>query len=116
VRLPWVRAGLLLGLLFLIGPISDLANGSYSPARTTAIAASLAAFVAPRVCRINLSSDTNEVALQIENDGAPAHPGSSNGTGLTGLAERARRLDGALESGARPEGGFRLRLTVPLPS
>jgi two-component system sensor histidine kinase DesK len=69
-----------------------------------------------RVCRINLSSDTNEVALQIENDGAPAHPGSSNGTGLTGLAERARRLDGTLDSGARPEGGFRLRLTVPLPS
>jgi two-component system, NarL family, sensor histidine kinase DesK len=67
-----------------------------------------------RVCRINLSTDTNEVALQVDNDGAPAHTGSSNGTGLVGLAERARRLDGTLESGARPEGGFRLRLTVPL--
>jgi two-component system, NarL family, sensor histidine kinase DesK len=69
-----------------------------------------------RVCRINLSSDTNEVALQVDNDGAPARTGSDNGTGLAGLTERARRLDGTLESGARPEGGFRLRLTVPLPA
>jgi two-component system sensor histidine kinase DesK len=69
-----------------------------------------------RVCRITLSTDPNEVALQVDNDGAPAHTGSSNGTGLAGLGERARLLDGTLESGARPEGGFRLRLTVPLPT
>jgi two-component system, NarL family, sensor histidine kinase DesK len=69
-----------------------------------------------RVCRINLSTDSNGVALQVDNDGTPALTGSSNGTGLAGLAERARRLDGTLESGARPEGGFRLRLTVPLPA
>jgi two-component system sensor histidine kinase DesK len=69
-----------------------------------------------RVCRINVSTDTNGVALQVENDGATAHTGSSNGTGLAGLAERARRLDGTLESGTRPEGGFLLRLTVPLPA
>jgi two-component system sensor histidine kinase DesK len=67
-----------------------------------------------RVCRINLSTDTNGVALQVENDGVPVHTGSSNGTGLAGLAERARRLHGTVEAGARPEGGFRLRLTVPL--
>jgi two-component system sensor histidine kinase DesK len=68
-----------------------------------------------RVCRIDLLTDSNGVALQVDDDGTPVLTGSSNGTGLTGLAERARRLDGTLESGARPEGGFRLRLTVPLP-
>jgi two-component system, NarL family, sensor histidine kinase DesK len=68
-----------------------------------------------RVCRIDLFKDSNGVALQVDDDGTPVLTGSSNGTGLTGLAERARRLDGTLESGARPEGGFRLRLTVPLP-
>ena len=69
-----------------------------------------------RACTITLSTDTNGVALQVDDDGAPAHTGSSNGTGLAGLAERARRLHGTLEAGARPEGGFRLRLTVPLPA
>jgi two-component system sensor histidine kinase DesK len=67
-----------------------------------------------RACTITLSTDTNAVALQVDNDGMAPDTGSSNGTGLAGLAERARRLDGTVEAGARPEGGFRLRLTVPL--
>jgi hypothetical protein len=37
-----------------------------------------------------------------------------NGAGLVGLAERAGHLEGTLRAGARPEGGFRVRLTVPL--
>ena len=41
---------------------------------------------------------------------APGHGGS----GLDGLRERAQRVRGTLEAGARPEGGFRLRVTVPL--
>ena len=36
------------------------------------------------------------------------------GSGLTGLAERAEGVHGTLEAGVRPEGGFRLRLSVPL--
>jgi hypothetical protein len=40
-----IRAGQLLGLLFLAGPISDLARGSGSQARVTAIVAALIAFV-----------------------------------------------------------------------
>jgi hypothetical protein len=141
-RLAWVRGGLLLGLLFLIGPISDLVNASDSPARTTAIAVLLATFVAlyqqrSRIClpgpfarRPRTLSATaapacagstfpgtrTEVALQVDNDGAPARIGSDNGTGLAGLAERARRLEGTLDSGARPEGGFHLLRMVPLPS
>ena len=37
------------------------------------------------------------------------------GSGLAGLRERALRVHGTLEAGTRPEGGFRLRVTVPLP-
>jgi two-component system sensor histidine kinase DesK len=41
-----IRAGQALGLLFLIGPVSDLVSSSGSPAQTTAIAVVLVAFVA----------------------------------------------------------------------
>lgn len=42
------------------------------------------------------------------------HTSQRDGTGLAGLAERARRLHGTVEAGPRPSGGFRLRLTLPL--
>ena len=41
-----IRLGQILGLLFLIGPFSDLARGSGSPAHLAAISATAAAFVA----------------------------------------------------------------------
>jgi two-component system sensor histidine kinase DesK len=65
-------------------------------------------------CAITLSSTAGAVALQVDDDGAGPAAGRGDGFGLTGLAERARRLHGSLEAGARPEGGFRLRLTLPL--
>lgn len=65
-------------------------------------------------CEITLASDDHSVALQVDDDGAPEPSAARNGAGLTGLAERARRLHGTLETGTRPEGGFRLRLRVPL--
>lgn len=64
-------------------------------------------------CAISLSADAETVALEVEDDGAPASGSSQNGTGLAGLAERARRLDGTLEAGERPQGGFRVRVTLP---
>jgi two-component system sensor histidine kinase DesK len=67
-----------------------------------------------RGCAITLESDANMVSLQVDDDGATAPADSQDGTGLAGLAERAVRLHGKLETGARPEGGFRLRLTLPL--
>jgi hypothetical protein len=36
------------------------------------------------------------------------------GSGLAGLAERAGRLGGTLLAGAGRNGGFRVRVTVPL--
>ena len=66
-----------------------------------------------RACAIMLARDGVGVSLQIDDDGGGADE-SPAGSGLAGLAERARRLHGTLEAGARPEGGFRLRLTLPL--
>ena len=54
------------------------------------------------------------VALEVEDDGATAPTSNDGGAGLAGLAERARHLHGTLEAAARPEGGFSLRLTLPL--
>ncbi|MET8856280.1 histidine kinase [Streptomyces sp. NPDC004579] len=40
-------------------------------------------------------------------------PGPAGGRGLAGLRARVRMLDGELEAGARPEGGFEVRATIP---
>ena len=65
-------------------------------------------------CAITLSTGADAVALQVEDDGSGGGVGNGDSAGLTGLAERARFLHGTLEAGARPEGGFRLRVTLPL--
>jgi two-component system, NarL family, sensor histidine kinase DesK len=75
-------------------------------------------------CAISLTTEPDAVALEVEDDGVGAASSGGGaattvaseggGTGLAGLAERARRLQGTLEAGARPQGGFRLRLTLPL--
>jgi two-component system sensor histidine kinase DesK len=67
-----------------------------------------------RACAITLSAEPDAVSLQVDDDGAAPPADSGRGVGLAGLAERARRLHGTLESGARPDGGFRLRVTLPL--
>jgi len=64
-------------------------------------------------CEIRLTSDRRSAAVEVADDG-DAVSSSNGGTGLVGLAERARTVHGSLEAGAATEGGFRLRLTVPL--
>jgi two-component system sensor histidine kinase DesK len=64
-------------------------------------------------CAIRVQSDAGRAGVEIEDDGSAALP-ARPGSGLNGLRERAQRLRGELEAGTRPEGGFRLRLTIPL--
>jgi two-component system sensor histidine kinase DesK len=64
-------------------------------------------------CLIRVAADAGQAAVVIEDDGRAA--GSTrNGNGLSGLRERAHRLRGELEAGAKAEGGFRLQVSVPL--
>jgi two-component system sensor histidine kinase DesK len=65
-----------------------------------------------------------EASLEILDDGPPsraqspvlADPGTGPGSGLAGLAERARAVGGRVEAAPRPGGGFRLAVTVPIPA
>jgi two-component system sensor histidine kinase DesK len=64
-------------------------------------------------CAIRVDANAERAAVEIEDDGSGVADGAT-GSGLSGLRERAQRLRGELEAGSRPEGGFRLRLSVPL--
>ncbi|WP_369192607.1 sensor histidine kinase [Streptomyces sp. R08] len=44
---------------------------------------------------------------------ATREPATAGGRGLAGLRVRVRMLDGELEAGPRPEGGFEVRATIP---
>lgn len=68
-----------------------------------------------RTCSITLQSTDGAVELEVADDGT-TRPAGGGGAGLRGLAERAEKLRGTLEVGARRAGGFRVKLTVPLPA
>jgi two-component system, NarL family, sensor histidine kinase DesK len=68
-----------------------------------------------RTCSITLQSTDGAVELEVADDGS-TRPAGDGGAGLRGLAERAEKLRGTLEVGARRAGGFRVKLTVPLPA
>ncbi len=53
--------------------------------------------------------DAGSSALQ----GVDGQGNDNGGHGLDGVAERARGLSGGVEAGQRPEGGFRLAVSVP---
>jgi two-component system sensor histidine kinase DesK len=60
-----------------------------------------------------LVADHDEATVEVLDDGTGC-PNGSGGNGLDGLAERAARLGGRVEHGARATGGFRLAVTVPV--
>jgi two-component system, NarL family, sensor histidine kinase DesK len=64
-----------------------------------------------RECSIIAGCIDGRVRLEIVNDGA--QPLSGEGSGLTGLAERARGLAGSVSAGSAPDGRFRLEVDIP---
>jgi two-component system sensor histidine kinase DesK len=69
-----------------------------------------------RHCTLTISSNLVDAEVEVVDDGVGAQSvNGSAGHGLEGLSERARRLDGQVAAGARPGGGYRLAVTVPLP-
>ena len=59
------------------------------------------------------------LTVQVDDDGtwspvgASDTAGGSGGRGLAGMRERAAALGGSLDAGRRPDGGFRVRATLP---
>ncbi|MFF9511729.1 sensor histidine kinase [Streptomyces sp. NPDC014727] len=69
----------------------------------------------PRHCTIRLRASVDAVVLEVENDGAPRAGSEPGGSGLAGLRERLRALDGSLDAGPAGNGLFRLTAEIPLP-
>jgi two-component system, NarL family, sensor histidine kinase DesK len=65
-------------------------------------------------CDIRIRRNRDSAAVEVDDDGSAAAAAGRAGSGLAGLAERANGVRGRLEAGVKPEGGFRLRLTVPI--
>ncbi len=68
-------------------------------------------------CVIRLMRDGEEVRAEITDDGLgfpPEHEATTVGSGLSGLAERVAASGGDFAAKPMPEGGFRLRVSLPL--
>ena len=68
-------------------------------------------------CAVQLTRDGGQVRAEVSDDGIESsrgHDGKSTGTGLSGLAERVEANGGDFAAGPLPEGGFRLRVSLPL--
>ncbi|GGV23218.1 two-component sensor histidine kinase [Kitasatospora herbaricolor] len=68
--------------------------------------------------RVVLRYGDEHLGIEVATDGPLAaavarKPGPAGGRGLAGLRARVRMLDGELEAGPRPEGGFEVRATIP---
>ncbi|MFE4975422.1 sensor histidine kinase [Kitasatospora sp. NPDC056651] len=68
-------------------------------------------------CLIRLRTEDGRAVLELENDGVPAvpFPSQGSGTGLRGLRERLAAHDGELTVPTVEAGVFRMLATVPLP-
>jgi signal transduction histidine kinase len=59
---------------------------------------------------------TDDLELEVIDDGPGASNGVVSGHGLAGMRERVRLYGGELETGRRPEGGFAVRARLPVDS
>jgi two-component system sensor histidine kinase DesK len=68
-----------------------------------------------RSCRIAVLPGPAAVSAEVVDDGE-IQGTAGTGNGLAGLRERAARVEGSVEAGPGPDGGFRLCVTVPRPA
>ncbi len=73
----------------------------------------------PARATVRVEFRPHQLSVRVTDDGRgalPAIPSPSGGHGLIGMRERARIYGGSLAAGPRDEGGFEVRLTLPLQS
>ena len=72
---------------------------------------------------VRLGYGDGALLVEVDDDGAPGPPrppgpartaANGSGRGIAGMTERAAALGGTLEAGPRPEGGFGVRVRLPL--
>jgi signal transduction histidine kinase len=61
-----------------------------------------------------VSYGNDEVTIEVLDDGTGGPKGNGPGHGLIGMRERAALYGGTIVAGVRPEGGFRVRVVLPL--
>jgi signal transduction histidine kinase len=69
-----------------------------------------------RTAVVSVRGDGRVLRIEVSDDGtaAPVADRPEPGFGLTGMAERVAALDGTLEHGPRPGGGFRVLARLPI--
>ncbi|SHL49044.1 Signal transduction histidine kinase [Actinacidiphila paucisporea] len=67
-----------------------------------------------RTARIRLGYEPGSVQVRVDDQGPAAAGGEGGGNGLVGMRERAAALGGTVETGIRPDGGFRVLARLPL--
>jgi signal transduction histidine kinase len=68
----------------------------------------------PASARVTVRYGDGELELDIVDDGAGAMNGDGGGHGLIGMRERVTMFGGALDAGARREGGYAVRARLPI--
>jgi signal transduction histidine kinase len=65
---------------------------------------------------VHVSYGDDDLVVEIDDDGrgGAATNAAGGGKGILGMRERATALGGELEAGPRPEGGFRVKATLPM--
>jgi signal transduction histidine kinase len=63
---------------------------------------------------VRIRYHADELEIDVADDGRGGDPAAGNGLGLIGMRERVAVHDGSLETGPRPDGGFRVRARLPL--
>ena len=67
----------------------------------------------PATVGLNIDYEHDGVAMAVTDDG-PGAPNGAPGHGLTGMRERVALYGGDMQAGARPGGGFEVRVRLPL--
>lgn len=71
-------------------------------------------YASGRPTTVLVRRDDEHVEIAVDTSGPATSPATqSGGRGLAGLRERVRTLDGDLEAGPRPDGGFRVHALIP---
>ena len=68
----------------------------------------------PARARVTVRYRSDDVELEVVDDGRGSTNGSRDGHGIAGMRERVRLYGGVLEAGGRAEGGFSVRARLPV--